>query len=79
MGKELFAGLVLCSVVFFMEGQEIRNSYFHIHRKSYFQITVSLFCGFENAQKQPVVFVLQEKCLQNIAKFTENHLCRSLS
>ena len=61
ISKQLFAGLVLFSVVFFIEGEDQPQKFL-------FSYHVSLFCGFENAQKQPVVFFLQKKCSSKYCK-----------
>ena len=61
MRKELFAGLVLCSMIFFMEGEDEPQKFLF----SYHCIT---FCGLENAQKQPVVSVLKKNCFSKYCK-----------
>ena len=44
------------------------------HRSSYFHITIYIFCGFKNAQKQLCACALQNKVLfkilQNVQKTT---------
>ena len=61
MSKDLFAGLVLCSMIFFMEGEDEPQKFLF----SYHCIT---FCGLENAPKQPVVFVLKKNCSSKYCK-----------
>ena len=46
-----------------------------IHRNYRFHNTVSLFCSFENAHKQPVVFVLQKKCSLKYWKNLQKTTC----
>ena len=44
------------------------------HINSYFNIIVSLFCGFKNAQRQPCVCTLQKRCSSKCCKIYKKSL-----
>ena len=73
MSKQLFAGLVLFPVIFFMEVEDQpQKLLFSKHCITHFMVLRML-------KSSRSYLFYKRSSIQNVAKFTEIHLCRSLS